>query len=260
MEGRRVADEQTGVAAEEGREGREFKPPYVSFTTFNNFLTTFGERPPPPQIDKTFLGSHSGANQALLLSTLKTFDLIDEAGRVMPKLPEIATDVDARKRFLDERLRTLYPGLVQLAHQNGTPQQLEDWFRKWGYQGSTMRKAVVFYLSAAQYAEVPVSPHFKAPKARPSSSTSRRKQTSSTSVAGVETLPERPPSNSDGTTYTFSIGEAGRVTVNVAVDVFKLTGDERDNLFGLIDLLRSFGSSDKASPNDQEGEDDAPAA
>ena len=148
----------------ESSEADSFKPPYISFVTLTNFLDRFGQDPPPPQVDKSFLETYSGANQAMLVSVLRTFGLVDSDRNVLPPLLAVSTDEDERKRYLDQKLRKHYAELDVLAAQNGTAQQLENWFKQYDYRGSTLRKAILFYLSAAEYVGLPRSPHFRVPK------------------------------------------------------------------------------------------------
>lgn len=54
---------------------------------------------------------------------------------------------------------------MKLGRVNGTQQQLEEAFRDYGVSGSTVRKAISFFLKAAEYAELQTSPHFRVPPA-----------------------------------------------------------------------------------------------
>jgi len=40
-----------------------FKPSYMSFQTFWNFIGELAKKPLPPQIDRSLLGSKSGTDQ-----------------------------------------------------------------------------------------------------------------------------------------------------------------------------------------------------
>ena len=60
----------------------------------------------------------------------------------------------------------LFRSVFALSSKNATQGQLEEEFRSFGISGSTLRSAIAFFLHAAAFAEIPVSPHFKIPPVR----------------------------------------------------------------------------------------------
>lgn len=68
----------------------------------------------------------------------------------------------------------LYACQLDLAEQNATSQMLFESFAGHGYTGSTLRKAIVFYLSLVEYLGLPNSPHFRAPKQSATPTAKRR--------------------------------------------------------------------------------------
>lgn len=143
-----------------------FVPPYISFRTLANQLTRMEEKPPPPRLDRTYLVGMSGGYQGQVLAAFRALGLIDEEGAVQPVLRDLVRASDEeRRQLLGAILREKYPEAVRLAEENATQGQLEEAFRKYGLSAATLRKAVVFYLNVAEYAGVPLSPHFSAPSA-----------------------------------------------------------------------------------------------
>jgi hypothetical protein len=190
----------------------------------------------PPRIDKGYLDNYSGSTQAILLACLRAFELIDEVGTIQPELREMATSQEDRKRHTLRLLETFYPNQLHLAEQNGTSQQLEESFRAWGIRGSTLRKAIVFYLDAVKYAGAPNSPHFKPPK-QTGPSRSGTRQTS----AGVDLEEESsPPPKYEGETITVSLGSAGAVSLLVNVRWLDLPDETFTALRKLTKDLRSL--------------------
>lgn len=140
--------------------------PAFSFETFNNFLDEF-PNPMPSHIDRSvFPGTMSGGNRSYILSTLRFFDLIDDAG--IPGedfVALVAADKAARSpiwhRLITDKYRFL---LDNVDIERTTASKVADAFRTQGIGGDTVRKAVTFFLHAAKAANLRVSPHVKAPR------------------------------------------------------------------------------------------------
>ena len=116
----------------------------------------------PPRIDRTVL---TGSNQVRYqtLKALTSLGLIDAKGLLTDTFRGLIDAKDDRVVIVRRIIERSYPEAVELAAKNGTQLQLEEIFRKYGVSGSTARKAISFFLKAAEYAEIPMSPHFRAP-------------------------------------------------------------------------------------------------
>ena len=147
----------------------------------------------------------SGGYQSQVIAALRWLDLIGENGEIKPILVGLATTPDQRPQVIGELLRTHYQSVFALSNSNGTQCQLEEEFRKFGVSGSTLRRAVAFFLHAARYAEISVSPHFKIPPAPNNGKPSIRKRRADKGAASEEqqptTLAERDPSSDLRTRY-----------------------------------------------------------
>jgi hypothetical protein len=121
-----------------------------------------------------------------------------------------------------------YAEQIKLAGQHATAQMLWETFSKQGgLTGSTLRRAVIFYLALSKDAGLPVSAHFKSPKAAPSAQKSSR--TPPPPLTVMET-PERDSSVHDGVTAherrTVTLGTAGTVEIIVNVRRLDLSEDQ----------------------------------
>ncbi len=178
-------------------ESYDFVPPYVSFTTLRNLFDKLGEDGLPAQMDRSILSGMSGGYQAQILATLRAFDLIDDHGTIAPRFAELVQQPDRRSSIMAELLREYYPGALELGRQNATQKQLEDYFRGFDLSGSTVRRAISFFLNAAEFAGIELSPHFSTPRA----TTTPRKRRRTTSIGksagvsdgGVQPSRERQP-------------------------------------------------------------------
>lgn len=219
-------------------------PPYISLTTLNNFMEKLGAGVPPPRIDKGYLDKYSGAAQALLLSTLKLMGFIDEAsGDVLDALEDAAKSEDRRKGEYRRFAESFYAEQLALAAKNGTSQMLEESFRKWGITGSTMRKAVVFYLHLVEYVGLPNSPHFKPPRQAPGG-TKKGGRTAGSGQSNGNTSGQSAQVNTSrstaGESKTITLGTAGTVTVTVDVRWLDLPMEQFTALRTAIQALESL--------------------
>lgn len=198
----------------------EDKPPYLSLTTLLNFFDRWGDGPIPPRIDKSALENYSGGTQAVLMSTLRLMGYVSTEGHVLPELRYAVRDTGARKAHLAEWARHFYAEQLKLAEENATAQMLHESFAGHGYTGSTLRKAVVFYLSLVEYVGLPNSPHFRAPKQSGTPLAKRRMKAG----PGVRTVHDQTPTPASATSQIMPRGETTVVridelaTITITVD------------------------------------------
>ena len=159
-------------------------PPYVAFSTFINFIKGLEESGVPSRIDKSLLRNMSGANQSALISALKWFDLIDDVGMHGKRLEDFVGAGDDRAAMLRAMLPNAYAfmanGVINLERATGA--QLEEQFRAYGVTGSTIVKAMAFFIAACKEAGIGLSNHIKLPKVQRAARKKSR-------VAGVDTPP-----------------------------------------------------------------------
>ena len=136
-------------------------------------------------------------------------------------------------------------------------------FSEHGFNGSTLRRAVIFYLALSQDLGLPLSPHFKSPKAPPSAGGGPRKRGSS--KGGMGKGGSQPPADADsmatfeqtdGDTYDVTLPSGPKVTLTVKMDVMRTSVADRNFIFEVVDKLRDYAaSSNQASGAETAGED-----
>jgi hypothetical protein len=142
-----------------------FVPPYISFSQLENVLERMRNEGVPARVDRSYLSSWSGSAQAQFLKAARSLELLDEHGRPTDLLKRLVTEPDARPTMVAEVLHAKYPDAIALG-KDATQSQLDEVFRNYdGISGSTTRKAITFYLHAAKFAGIPLSPFFKAGRA-----------------------------------------------------------------------------------------------
>jgi len=170
-----------------------FTAPYTSFSTVMRLVERMAEEGgAPSRMDRSYLSNLPGGAQTVFIASCKTLGLIDEQMHPTQTLEALIDgSPEDRKRLVGELARQHYAGPLSLGDR-ATQAQLEEEFRKLNVSGSTMRKAVGFYLNALKFAEIPYSPNFKLPKVTSNGSRPRRK--------APEKEPEKPSGDDGGAT------------------------------------------------------------
>jgi len=201
-----------------------WKAPYMSYATLTNFLDNkIGGGAVPPRIDRPFLDNYAGSVQLLLIATLKTIGLIDESNNVLEPLRVAVRSPESRQAVLRSWAEQFYREQIDLAARSATAQMLWESFSRHGFNGSTLRRAVIFYLASADDLQLPVSAFFKAPKAP--SSPRRAAPDKKPRDWGAEQPsphedhhgPETTPPLAGTETRVVHLGSPGKVTVMVQV-------------------------------------------
>jgi hypothetical protein len=153
-------------------------PPYIAFSTFFSFIKGLQKTGIPSRIDKSLLRNMSGGNQSALLAALKWFNLIDEVGGHGQRLEALVNAGDDAGKVLREMMPAAYKfmtdGSIQLDRATGS--MVEEKFRDYGLSGSTIVKAMSFFITACKEAAIPLSTHIKLPKVARSNGSAKGKK------------------------------------------------------------------------------------
>jgi len=185
----------------ENKEEKKLRPPYLSYKTFDNFLQRLKTDGIPSRIDRSVLGSYSGSNQILILTSLRYLNLTNDQGEPNEKLEKLVKSTESeRKKTLKEILIASYPFVFQDKHLNNiTYSLIQEHFIGAGTQGDTTKKSIRFFIAAARDAEIELSPHLK--KARISTprkigqKIKREDKSGADQISDGQTSPGQRPSN-----------------------------------------------------------------
>lgn len=153
-------------------------PPYATFASFINFLNKLRETQVPSRIDPSVFGNASGSLSYSIIAALKSLKLISAEG--LPTVEFInfvrASDED-RKPMMLEILKAGYPtiwgGAIDLS--STTAGQFDEHIREeYDVKGSTVDKVAAFFIAAAKYCDLSISPHLAARKPTASSASSNK--------------------------------------------------------------------------------------
>ncbi|HKQ33835.1 MAG TPA: DUF5343 domain-containing protein, partial [Nitrospiraceae bacterium] len=126
----------------------------------SNFIDWLREVGVPTRIDRSFWGRRlSGSSGTYLVSALRFLDLLDAEDRPTIPLEEIVKDKEKGKALLRERLMSAYgPVLEGLNLERASFGELQNRFdAEFELKGDTLRKAVTFFVHAAEHAHISLS-------------------------------------------------------------------------------------------------------
>jgi hypothetical protein len=216
---------------------KKFVPPYnVPWATVINHVEKMEKGGVPDRIDRSYLSGVAGGIQPYLIGAFRQFGFIDENGFPQPVLHDLVSKPDARKEIISGLLRRYYPKPTALGETNSTLLQLDEAFKEeYGQEGATREKAKRFFLAAAQWADLPLSPNWKVkasgPKSGSAGRTSRR----------TPAQPQIPRvDRAAGDTHSVDLKSGGTVTLSVSVNLFELDREDRDYVLELVDRLKGY--------------------
>ena len=207
-----------------------FKAPYVSWQMIVNQADRMKTEGIPARVDRSYLGNASGTTKAQFLAAAKALRLLDGDLKPTEVLKRFVLEPDLRPEITRSLLQQHYAPAIALG-TNATQQQLEEVFREtYGISGSTVRKAIAFYLAAAKYAKLDVSPHFSMPRTSGTTAGTRRRKTAK-APAEDAMPPAADPRTALQTKYIESLlekfaGSNGEVDPELANRIERLLGFE----------------------------------
>ncbi len=139
---------------------RPLNPPYVAFRTFQTFLESLALGM-PNRIDRSLFDSKfSGTATSQILSALRSLELINGNGTPSDALRHLVDGDDTvRKSALTNILKQAYGYVFELDLEHATKQQLREAMRRFGCTDTMLVKCEAFFIHAATYAGIPLSPY-----------------------------------------------------------------------------------------------------
>jgi hypothetical protein len=177
------------------------KPPYLPWTTFQNVTDELRGKGLPETLDRTAIQGKSGSTQTHYLAALRYLGMSDAKDRPTERFKAYMANTEQRPTMMAEILKEKYGEALALG-ASSTPAQLTAQFREYGVEGETGRKAIAFFLNAARFANIKVSPYW--PQTRPGGGGRRRQGNGAAktrkrgrSKAHEETIPTTQPAATD---------------------------------------------------------------
>lgn len=140
-------------------------PPYASYTSFSNFLEHLREHPPlPPRIDKSVMSHLNYGTQQAVVAAFESLGLVNKDSVPTARLERL---VDAKENqrasVISEAVKHGYPYFFTNGFDlsRATPDQFREAIKSQGQglKGSTIDKAISFFIAAATAGGIKLSPH-----------------------------------------------------------------------------------------------------
>jgi hypothetical protein len=216
---------------------------YIPFKTFLTAVKTFSQAM-PPKLDKSAWPSFSNLLKGQTFNAFKFLELIDREGNPQPSLKELAKEPVESAEFkatLGRIIEEKYGPVVELAAKHGTINQLQDAMKVYYVSGTTLERAIRFWLEAAKAVGIPYPENWKRAT---KGIVRRRKAGASTSDGGGagklsgKVNPSNGGLSQSGYSETVTLpGDIGTITLTVSINPIKLKGESRDWFNQLIDKL-----------------------
>jgi hypothetical protein len=240
--------------------------PYLPFKTFLSSLDVLSHGV-PPKLDRTLWRSQSGVTQGLIMNAYRFFGLVED---------ELADSIDGPTEYLDqmakhpdkrpEVLRFLIeaqyePILARHDLTKMTLKMLEGAFeQEFSVSGGTKQKAITFFLKAAKFADMPLSPYLSSllratRKKRGPRQRGQGPQENGAEQVQVPSIASHAP---DASIHRVRLISGGTLTVSITANPFKMSQEDRQFVFSIVDQLQKYEVDNKdfiPLPNVEEDED-----
>lgn len=225
-------------------------PPYVPFKTFLSALDTL-KHGMPNQIDRSVFPSLAGVTQGQVLGTFRFFGLILPDGKPTPELAKLVEDKQ-RPPLLKKLLEKGYPSLFALGLANASPNSLDAELRKYGLTGDTHDKAKSFFLQAAKFAGVGLSPYLL--KVTRVSSGKRRGPAPKPKDTPLPVPANGTPPVTGGTPMkTIRLSSGIDLFLGASADLFAMPAQDRKFVLELLDRIEQY---EQENPQEADNGDD----
>lgn len=217
---------------------------YVSWVTFKNTLDRLGQSM-PNRIDKSVFPGFSGGTLVQLLPALKFLGLIRDDGTPTEALRSLVGKSELERReplreIFEDRYKLLFE---QLDLTTATMAQLtEKMSEHYGVTGSTLRKALRFFLSGAPELGIPLSSYLVTAKGTGNGGTRRKIVRKKVASEPLRPTPSVVQENGVGTTSKTVRLETPGMTLTLIVpgNYGALTSADRRFVFDLMDQIEKY--------------------
>jgi hypothetical protein len=229
--------------------------PYLPFKTFLNSLDTFTHGI-PPKLDRTVWKSQAGLVQGLIMNTYRFFGLVDDQDNSTEWLELMVKKPEARPATMRDLILAQYDSIMdQHDLTKMTQKMLEDEFEKhYSATGTTKQKAITFFLKAVKFADMALSPFLMnqirntAPKKRKVSKARNIQEEDAQEQGGGVFVIE----DSNMSTHSIDLASGGKMTLAITANPFKMSGKDREFVFGIIDKLQEYEKENAESESETE--------
>lgn len=237
-------------------EARKKTAPYLPFKTFMGSMDVFNHGL-PSMLDRTIWKSQSGVTQGLIMNTYRFLGLVDEFGGPTEELMEMIEHQEKRPTILRGLMEATYGKELGWDFGSMTPKLLESLFEDcYAVTGATKQKAITFFLKAARFANITLSP-FLLNQIRNAAPRRKRAKTRDGAYVPKETPANTPNPANPGAdnSHSVELASGGTVMLTITANPFRMPQDDREFVFKLIDELRKYETSHQPQNGDEDEEE-----
>jgi hypothetical protein len=194
----------------------------------------------PDQINTSIWPNYSGGIRSQLLSTFKFFGLVKEDGSYTPDLKRLADDREGRPALLREIMKRSYVELLKNDLSKATPSGFDAELRKYGQEGDTHRKVMAFFLSAAKFSGIPLSPLIVKRGGMTVTRNKRPVNFKSKDNGGQVSRETPPPPPLSAPMRTIQLDNGITVSLSASADSFQMTSADRKWVNSLLELFEEY--------------------
>ena len=237
--------------------------PYLPWKTFISVLESFSKFL-PDHVHASMWPTYSGGIKSQITATLKFLHLTEDDGKPTELLRNIASaSRDKWPPLVREALKQSYVSLMACDLTKATPGSFDVEVRKYGQDGDTHRKAASFFLQAAKYAGVPLSPLLTRKGGLSSTRTKRPKSAAKkTPSVGkkkeheegyIDPLEESRKMEATGVKKVILLDNDSVLTLVLDKNFGELPSMQRKFVNKMIDLMEEFVDSGLSEFGDEDG-------
>jgi hypothetical protein len=220
---------------------------YVPFKTFLNGIESL-KQGVPSNINRTVFPSFSGLMISQVLGTFRFLGLITQDGTPTDELHKLVEDEPNRKALLKKIMVRSYEFLSKHDPAKMDLRSLQTAFSEYGVTGTTLKKAITFFLQLARYAELKLSPYLLQQTRNVSGPRKRRNATPRNGQMEEFEETQITVQNRSGSSRTINLNRGINLTLQTSADVFKMSPEDREFVLKLLDQIEDYEAQVKGQP------------
>ena len=227
-------------------------PPYLPFKTFLSSLDVLSHGV-PPKLDRT-RGGIVGVTQGLVVNAYRFFGLVDDepdaSDSSTDHLDKMAKHPDKRPEVLRFLIEECQYDQILAKHDltKMTLKMLEDAFdREFSVSGGTKQKAITFFLKAARFADMPLSPYLVSLLRATRKKRGPHQRGQANRSSEQPHVASNPAQHGAASTHIVRLISGGTLTVSITANPFKMPQEDRQFVFLIVDQLQKSENEPKDS-------------
>lgn len=186
------------------------------------------------------------------IQSAKLLGLVDDDGSPTDEFEDLRkASMDEFKPRLAAMLRTTYAPVFEGVDDLGNLDRVRDQFR-WFNPSSMQERMATLFLGLCEYAEIiDAAPARKPGPKTGRSTTPKPKQKPTTPPETRTETQQKTPAvqgTDSGSSYKISLRSGGMVTVTCSANLWDLSPEDREFLFGLIDKVKGYEAQRSLQP------------